>query len=82
MDWKRLRSGMTTEGEDGRIYYMILSKRNGKFYVRAYQEGGAERQLPFQDFDSEREAMDWVEQCEVKWEVRKARIAKEKPIRF
>lgn len=82
MDWKRERSGQTTTGEDGRIYWMILAKRNGKFYVEAYQEGGAERRLPFQDFDSEEAAMAWVERSEEKWVARKARVAAEKPIRF
>lgn len=82
MDWKRERSGQTTEGEDGRIYYMILTARSGKFYVKAYQEGGAERRLSFRDFDSEQEAMAWVERSEEKWVTRKARVAAEKPIRF
>ena len=82
MNWKRERSGQTTEGEDGRIYYMILSKRNGKFYVKAYREGGTERRLPFQDFDSEEEAMAWVERSEAQWAARKAQRATEEPIRF
>ena len=82
MDWRQERSGMTAEGEDSRVYYMILSKKNGKFYVNAYLEGGAERRLPFQDFASEQEAMDWVEESEAKWAARKARVAAEEPIRF
>ena len=82
MNWKRERSGPTAEGEDGRIYYMVLPRKGGKFYVRAYQEGGAERRLPYQDFSSEEEAMVWVERCEAQWTERKARRAAEEPIRF
>jgi len=82
MDWKRERSGMAAEGEESEIYYMILPKRNGKFYVKAYLAGGAEWRLPFQDFASEQEAIDWVEVYEIKLAEQKARRAAEEPISF
>jgi len=81
MDWKRERSGMAAEGEN-EIYYMILPKRSDKFYIKAYLAGGAEWRLPFQDFASEQEAMDWVEIYENKLTAQRIRRAAEEPISF
>lgn len=81
MEWKRQRSGMTAEGENG-IYFMILPKRNGRFFIKAYLAGGAERRLPFQDFEGEKEAMAWVEKYEAQQAALRAKYAAEEPIRF
>ena len=83
MNWKKLRRGKYSgDSEDGQVGYMIMSKRTGRFFIKAYLVGGREHQLPFQDFPDAQAAIDWVEQYERERAERNARYAQEKPIRL
>jgi len=82
MNWKERRGKFEAESEDGQIAYMILPKKNGRYFIKAYLGGGAEHGLPFQDFDSPEAAQAWVENYERERVEKAARYAKEEPIRF
>jgi len=60
MDWRKWRRGeYHSRGRD--LGYVIVPKKNGKYFVEARQAGGAKHQMPFQDFESPEAAMEWVD---------------------
>ena len=79
MNWKERRGRFYAEGDQ--IGFSVLPKRNG-YFVRAYLVGGAEHQLPYQDFETAKAAMDWAGDYEQKMAERLARYAQEEPIRI
>lgn len=78
MNWKKLRRGkFSGDSEDGQVSYMVMPKRNGQYFIKAYLVGGAEHRLPFQSFETAQAAMDWVEQYEQERAERNACYAQE-----
>jgi len=82
MNWKERRGKWQSTSEDGQIDYVIIPKKNGRYFVKAYLGGGAEHRLPFQDFASPDAAKAWVADYERERAEKAARYAKEEPIRF
>ena len=82
MNWKERRGKWQATSEDEQIDYVILPKKNGHYFIKAYLDGGAEHRPPFQDFISPEAAKAWVEAYEQERAEKAAHYAKEEPIRF
>jgi len=61
MDWKERRGKWQSTSEDSQIDYVIIPKKNSRYFIKAYLGGGAEHRLPFQDFASPEAAKAWWE---------------------
>jgi hypothetical protein len=82
MKWKERRGNWRATSGDEQIDYVIILKKNGRYFIKAYLGGGAEHRLPFQDFASPEAAQAWVADYERERAEKNARYRNEKPIRF
>lgn len=82
MNWHVRQNKYDARSTDGQIDWLVLPKKNGKYFVKAYLGGGAEHRLPFQEFETAEKAMDWAEAYDEKRYAANARYAKEESIKF
>lgn len=81
MNWNQRRNRHDARSTDGQIDWLVLPKKSGKYFIKAYLIGGAEHRLPFQEFETAQEAMDWAEEYDQRRYEKAAEYAEE-PIRF
>lgn len=82
MNWKEWRGRFDARSTDNQIDWLVMPKKNGKYYIKAFLGGGASHRLPFQEFETAQEAKGWAEEYDQRRYEKAAEYAKEEPIRL